>query len=61
MDEEERVRILAKVTDQLDELVAFVKTELALNDEPRAQDFLTEALPELEWMLDYGRDVLTKM
>ncbi|MFE2962006.1 hypothetical protein [Nocardia tengchongensis] len=59
MDDEERLQILAKITDQLDELVAFAKTELALNDDPHAQDVLTEALPELEWMSDYGRDVLT--
>ncbi|MFE3989880.1 hypothetical protein ACFXPR_35850 [Nocardia tengchongensis] len=59
MDDEERLQILAKVADQLDELVAFAKTELALNVDPGAQDFLAEAQPQLERMSDYSRDVLT--
>ncbi|MEU6586490.1 hypothetical protein [Nocardia sp. NPDC046763] len=59
MDEEERLRILAEVTDRLDELVAFAKTELALNDDPDAQDVLAKSLPDLEQMLDDSRDLLT--
>ncbi|MFE3105294.1 hypothetical protein [Nocardia tengchongensis] len=59
MDDEERRRILARAADQLDELVAFVKAERALNNNPRAQDVLARMLPELEEISDGSRDLVT--